>query len=118
MRNVRLEKSVYVNGELAVIVSSNGWRVMQDTKIFKMDATLAELPEGAGTTIVRAIRNNDTEDVLYAVEFSAGGSSTLTDTEEHTLSVGDVIQLHIPEVAATSGGQDLLVQFLFHPVGR
>jgi hypothetical protein len=118
MRNVRLEKSVYVNGAISVIVSSNGWRVMQDTKIFKMDATMAVLPVGAGTTIVRAIKNNDTEDVLYAVEFSAGGATTLTDTEEHTLSAGDVVSLHIPEVAATSGGQDLLVQFLFHPVAR
>ena len=114
MISLKLEKSVYINGDIAVIVSSNSWRLMQDTRILKMEVSIGVLPTGTGSTIVRAIRNNDTEDVLYAVEFTAGGQLILTDTAEKLIDAGDTIQITIPQIADTTSGQDLLIQFLYH----
>jgi len=114
MLKLRLEKSVYVPGVIAApFAASNSWRVMQPTRIIQMTATLATLPTGAGQTIVRAVKNNAPEDELFSVQFTEGGQLLLTDSGEQTLAAGDTVQLIVPEIAATTGGEDLLVQFLF-----
>lgn len=109
----KLEKSVYVNGVLQVIAASNSWRVMQPTRLVGMTATVGTLPTGAGSTIVRAVKNNNPADELFSVEFTDGGSILLTDSAEQTLAAGDTVQLIIPQVAGTTPGSDLLVQFLY-----
>jgi len=113
MIHPKLEKSVYVPGVITVFAASNSWRVMQPTRIIQMTATLGTLPTGAGSTIVRAVKNNNPANELFSVEFTAGGSVLLTDSGEQTLAAGDTVQLIVPQLAATTGGEDLLVQFLF-----
>lgn len=114
MLKLRLEKSVYVPGVIAApFAASNSWRLMQPTRIIQMTATLGTLPTGAGQTIVRAVRNNDPSDELFSVQFTEGGAFLLTDSGEQTLAAGDTVQLIVPELAAGTGGQDLLCQFLY-----
>lgn len=108
----KLEKSVYVPGVLTVFAASNSWRVMQPTRIIQMTATLGTLPTGTGSTIVRAVKNNDPAEELFSVEFTAGGAVLLSDTGEQTLAAGDTVQLIVPQIADTTAGTDLLVQFL------
>jgi len=113
MIHPKLEKSVYVPGVITVFAASNSWRVMQPTRLIQMVATLGTLPTGAGQTIVRAVRNNDPVDELFSVQFTAGGPVLLTASGEQNLAAGDTVQLIIPQLAATTGGTDLLVQFLY-----
>lgn len=113
MLRPKLEKSVYINGVLQVITSSNSWRVMQPTRLLQMTATIGTLPTGTGSTIVRAVKNNDPGDELFAVEFTEGGNNLLSDSGEQVLAAGDTVQLIIPQIADTTAGTDLLVQFLF-----
>jgi len=113
MLRPKLEKSVYVPGVItAPFAASNSWRVMQPTRIIQMVATLGTLPTGGGETIVRACRNNNPADELFSVQFTAGGPVLLTASGEQVLSAGDTVQLIVPQLAATTGGADLLVQFL------
>ncbi len=113
MLKTKLEKSVYIPGALEVIVSSNAWRVMQPTTILRADFVIATLPSGAGQTVINIIKNNDSEDIVYTASFNSMSSNTIQVSQDVTLAAGDTLSIVIPEVAATTSGEDLLIQFLY-----
>jgi len=106
----RFEKNVYQPGQLLVTASSNGWRLLQNTRILKCEMHIAEPTTGEDSTIVTVIKNGTT--VLYSGEFAPGGSLSVTLNVEKDLVPGDVLTVSIPQIASEDPGADLLVQFL------
>lgn len=107
----RFEKNVFFPGQLLVTAGSNGWRLLQNTRILRCEMNIAEGTTGVDSTIVNVVKNGTT--ILYSGEFLPGDNLDFTSSVEKDLAPGDVITIVIPQVASVDTGTDLLVQFLY-----
>ena len=109
----RLEKHVYIIGEVTVLSSSTPFKPL-NTMYFKgATATLGTAPSGNGSTVVNLIRNGDANDVIYSATFNAGDTS-VSISNEGTLVQGDEISVNVTQVADVSGGLDLIFSLKYH----
>lgn len=109
----RHEKHVYIIGDVNLASTSTPYAPLQKMYFKSAKATLGTAPAGNGNTVVRIIRNDDTNDVLYTATFGAGSQSVDLDTEA-VLNVGDKMSVNISSLADGSGGADLIFKLEYH----
>jgi len=109
----RHEKHVYVVGDINLTSTSTPYAPLQKMYFKSAKVTLGNAPAGSGNTVVRIIRNNDTNDILYTATIGAGVSSVNLNTEA-TLNAGDKMSLNVSSLASGSGGSDLIFKLEYH----
>ena len=111
--NFDLEKHVYVLGNMEVAATTTPYSPLQKIYFTGATATLDVAPTGTGNTVVKLIRNNDLNDVIYTATFTPGATSVSINTKA-TLNAGDTMSLNISSVSSGSPGTDLVFKLKYY----
>lgn len=107
-----MDKQLYYVGELFTLTSSQYWKPLEDIYIINVEFELGAAPTGTGQTVVKLIRNNDANDVLYVATFVSGDLTYLYTTNQ-LISAGDKVSLSISETTTGFHGSDLNVSIQY-----
>ena len=112
LSGVYMDKQIHYVGELFLLESSQYWKVLEDIYLNEIYFELNSTPTGTGQTVVKIIKNNDLNSVLYTATFQAGDLS-YSNQNNVAISSGDKISLAITETTTGFHGADLTVSIKY-----
>lgn len=112
LSGVYMDKQIHYVGELFLLESSQYWKVLDDIYLNEIYFELNSTPTGTGQTVIKIIKNNDLNSVLYTATFQAGDLS-YSNQSNVAITSGDKISLAITETTTGFHGSDLTVSIKY-----